>query len=174
MTGNDLKRKITQKLKKGKYVLAVVVLGLILILWPQSQNSDDQQSDTSQSESFSLEQQEEKISQALSQIEGAGDVSVVLTLDMGMEDILAQDTKTSTEESDTAAKSEDTVSTVIVSPKSSQQEAVVVRRIYPKYRGALVVAQGADNLTVKLAITQAVAGLTGLGSDKITVIKMKD
>ena len=49
----------------------------------------------------------------------------------------------------------------------------MLHRIYPEYRGALVVAQGADNAAIKLAITQAVAGLTGLSSDKITVVKMK-
>ena len=40
-------------------------------------------------------------------------------------------------------------------------------------RGAVVVCDGADSATVRLRIMQAVSALTGLGSDKISVIKMK-
>jgi hypothetical protein len=39
--------------------------------------------------------------------------------------------------------------------------------------GAIVVCQGADSPSVKLAITQAVAKITGLGTDEICVLKMK-
>ena len=39
--------------------------------------------------------------------------------------------------------------------------------------GAVIVAEGAGQPSVKLALTNAVMSLTGLGADKITVIKMK-
>ena len=39
--------------------------------------------------------------------------------------------------------------------------------------GAVVVCQGADLPSVRLDVTNAVAAYTGLGSDKISVIKMK-
>lgn len=39
--------------------------------------------------------------------------------------------------------------------------------------GAVVVCQGADQSSVRLDVTNAVAAYTGLGSDKISVIKMK-
>ena len=39
--------------------------------------------------------------------------------------------------------------------------------------GAVVVCQGADQPAVRLDVTNAVAAYTGLGSDKISVIKMK-
>ena len=94
MTGSDIKRKIADRLKKGKYVLAVIVLGLILILWPQNKQTQTADSQQTQDE-FSLEQEEEKISRALSEIEGAGEVSVVLTLDVSTRNVLAEDTQTS-------------------------------------------------------------------------------
>ena len=50
-------------------------------------------------------------------------------------------------------------------------ETVVVRTVYPTYRGALVVCQGGDRAEVKLAVTEAVAALTGLSADRITVAK---
>lgn len=39
--------------------------------------------------------------------------------------------------------------------------------------GAVVVCQGADQPSVRLDVTNAVVAYTGLGSDKISVIKMK-
>ena len=39
--------------------------------------------------------------------------------------------------------------------------------------GAVIVCRGAENPEVRLSVTNAVAAYTGLGSDKITVMKMK-
>ncbi len=50
---------------------------------------------------------------------------------------------------------------------------IAVRTTYPVYQGAVIVCQGADRASVKLDIIRAVSSLTGLGSDKIIVIKMK-
>ena len=43
----------------------------------------------------------------------------------------------------------------------------------PTYLGAVIVCQGGDSPTVKLAIVEAVSNATGLSADKITVLKMK-
>ena len=48
---------------------------------------------------------------------------------------------------------------------------VVTRTVYPTYRGALVVCQGADRAEVRLAVTEAVTALTGLTADRVTVAK---
>ena len=60
--------------------------------------------------------------------------------------------------------------TVIVS-EGQNDVPVVVYKVSPVYRGAVVVCQGAENAGVRLAVTQAVAALTGLRSDRIMVIK---
>jgi stage III sporulation protein AG len=39
--------------------------------------------------------------------------------------------------------------------------------------GAVVIAQGADDPSIKLAIVDAVTKATGLGANKISVLKMK-
>jgi len=39
------------------------------------------------------------------------------------------------------------------------------------YQGAVVVCQGADSSAVRLAVTEAVAALTGLSTEKITVVQ---
>ena len=52
-------------------------------------------------------------------------------------------------------------------------DVVVTEQTYPVYQGAVVVCQGAGDSGVHLAVVQAVSVLTGLGSDKITVVQWK-
>ena len=52
-------------------------------------------------------------------------------------------------------------------------QTAVQSTVYPTYQGALVVCDGAERASVRLAVTQAVSSLTGLGSNKIAVVKMK-
>ena len=50
----------------------------------------------------------------------------------------------------------------------------MVRQILsPEYLGAVVVCQGANDVQVRLAVVEAVSKVTGLGADKISVLKMK-
>ena len=106
---------------------------------------------------FSLEEQEERIREALERIDGVGEVDVRLSLlgtpsrELAMEDREA----------------------LVISSGGGSQSAVELRYLYPEYRGAVIICEGGSQSRVRLDVTQAVASLTGLGSDKITVIKMK-
>ena len=51
---------------------------------------------------------------------------------------------------------------------------VVTQEMYPQYRGALVVCEGGGNDAVRLQVISAVSALTGLGSDRIAVVRWQD
>jgi len=51
---------------------------------------------------------------------------------------------------------------------------VVIQKTYPEFLGAAIVCDGAEMSRVRTSITQTVSSLTGLSSDKITIIKMKN
>ena len=93
-----------------------------------------------------------------------GEATVVLTLNSSGEDVLAQDTSEGTS-SDRE--------TVIVSTGSGTEEAVSVKTIYPEFKGALVICQGAGNASVKLEVLKAVSAITGLSSDQISICQRK-
>ena len=171
-----MNKKLLAGLKKGKYAIAVLALGLVLILLPKTgqTKSDDTSQTESQAQRFDLEAQEKKIESALSDIDGAGQVKVVLALSTDTRRVLAQDESAKTDTADNQSRTETTVKTVTVSGRSTGESPVVLYNIYPQYQGALAVVQGADSAGVKLAVTKAISSLTGLGSDKITVVKMKD
>ena len=175
----DRIKTLFEKLKKNKYVLVVILVGLVLILLPTGGTARENAatSEKSARTEFSVEEQERKISGALSEISGAGKVTVILTLKTGTEQIIAIDEENSESVSggeNQERKTEKSTSAVIISSGSSIEDVVTLKYIYPEYLGALVVAEGAGNATVKLQLTEAVAALTGLGTNKITVTKMRD
>ncbi len=167
--------KIWVKLKSNKYVIAVLLLGLVLILLPKADGEKNREvSKDLDTQEFSLDAEEKRIALALQEIEGVGDVRVVLTLKTGTEAVMAVDTQQSEKTDENGQSREAERSYVIISKGSSTQTPVTVKTIYPEYQGALVVAEGADDSEIKLRLTEAVSGLTGLKFDRITVLKMKN
>lgn len=171
--------KINWKIPKGealfkllgqyKYVLIVIAAGILLLLWPSGEKKSPaaaQSGLTGGEEDFSVEALEERLARVLSKIDGAGEVSVVLTVESGMERVLATDIAASQWE-DRRDREEQTV---IISTDEGE-EAVLLTQRYPTFQGALVVCPGGNDPEVRLRLTQAISVLTGLGSDRITVCK---
>ena len=103
---------------------------------------------------------EKKLEALLCQIDGAGAVDVMLTLADGGEAVYQVD-----ETVRDGGREEQTV--------LADKAPVLVQTRQPRFQGAVVVCEGADRAAVKLAVTEAVASLTGLGSGKIAFVKMK-
>ena len=91
----------------------------------------------------------------------------MLSLKTGPTLQLAQDMDLEQEEGSLRQRSQP----VTVNRGSGWQEALVTRQDYPVYQGAVVVCQGAGSSAVRLAVTEAVAALTGLSTEKIDVYK---
>ena len=115
-----------------------------------------------------LQQEMEDI---LGRIQGVGEVQVLLTVESDGERQLAQDSELSYSGSTAAPEDYSRSSQTVLVDDGSAEAPVVTRTVYPTYRGALVVCQGGDRADVKLAVTEAVAALTGLSADRITVAK---
>ena len=159
---------VWKALDQYKYVLIVIIAGIVLLLWPTGDREQDAGTGNTADvrETFDLEVLEEKLSRTLSRVEGAGEVTVTLTVKNGMEQVLASDRTTSVSERGSSVEEE----TVLVSTGSGQ-DTVLLTQKYPTFQGALLVCEGGDNAEVRLLLTQAVSALTGLGADRITVCK---
>lgn len=168
-----LGKRLLKAMEKYKFVLLVLLAGLLLLWLPSFGSEGGKESSTAAVPAtevvFDLNELEGKLESTLSQVDGAGKVSVLLTLKSGTRQILAQDITTSRK--DGAADEER--ATVVVSVGSGKEEAVPLQQIYPQFQGALVVCSGGDNPGVKLKLIEAVSALTGLGADKISICKSK-
>ena len=162
-TGTPRWSGIWKLVGKYKFVLIVILAGVVLLALPRSGGGSTDRTgvEMDEIENFDLAKLEQGMEQALSRIDGAGDVSVVLTLRSGSRKVVAEDTRTS----DTETSSE----TVVVSQGSGSQNALMLQEIYPQFRGALIVCDGGNDPGVKLKILEAVAALTGLDSSSISI-----
>lgn len=165
-----LKKKTVIFINKYKYVAIVIAIGLILMVLP-NHKTDSSKKETTIVPSVEANTNSitSELASVLSKIDGAGAVDVMLSVSRGEETIYQ--TNTNTSEADNTSQIR--VDTVTVTD-AQRNELGLIRQINPPvYLGALVICQGADAPTVRLAIVEAVSKITGLGADRISVLKMK-
>ena len=156
---------------KYKYILLVLLAGLVLLLWPQSENQPPKPEKTAavMEETAALEG---RICAILRQIDGVGEASVLLTVESGEETVYAYDrTESRSQQGDSASLNQQRE--LVTLSDSGGQSPVSLRQQAPVYRGAVVVCQGGDSAAVRLAVTQVIQSLTGLSADRIVISKMK-
>ena len=141
-------------LGKYRYVLLVALVGLGLMILPSGSEAAEPAPIPAAEETL-----ESRLESILSRVDGAGEVKVLLTEERGGE-VFYQ-----TEGEDGK--------TVLVTGADRAESGLVRTSQPPSYRGAVVVCRGADSAAVRLAVVEAVANATGLGTDRITVLKMK-
>lgn len=147
--------KVRDFLKKYRHVLLVLLAGIALMCLPAQQ----EETEVTVVPEPVRDDAETRLARILSRIEGAGEVAVMLT-EAGGEEIIYQ---TDGEAGDT----------VLITDANRNEQGLVRTRQPPTYRGAIVVCTGADSAAVRLAVVEAVSNVTGLGTDKITVLKME-
>ena len=160
--------RLKESLNKYKYAAIVLLVGVGLLLIPKK-------NDVKQNiEVATVNQQKQTFETAdlveiLQSVQGAGKVKVLLSIGSGEQIIYQTNSEVSISGDSNSTNSE----TVIVTDSQKAQTGLINQVNPPKYLGAIVVCQGADSATVRLAVTQAVAKLTGLGTDEICVLKME-
>lgn len=148
--------------KKYRWAAAVVLLGVLLMMLPEKRPDTEATPEPEVSQT-SMQQELENL---LQHLEGAGKVRLLLTEAAGSQTYYQTDAD---EKGDGLKRQE----TVLVTSADRSQSGLVQRRDPPRYLGAVVLCQGAGDPKVKLAVVDAVATATGLGSDRISVWKMK-
>lgn len=110
----------------------------------------------------------------LSNITGVGEVKVLLTYSetSSILPLYNESLSSSVSTSSDGTTTETTSQSKEIFTDSSE-EAVIQKYIMPKLEGAIVIAQGAGDTTVKANIVAAVEATTGLLSHKIQVFEMK-
>lgn len=154
-----------------KYAGLVMMIGVGLLLLPTGTEPKEEQM-KSQTEGLAAEQDlEREMEEILGVMSGVGQVKVLLTLETDGEMRLAQDTELNYRGDSAAPEDYSRRSEIVLVDDGSGDAGIVTQTMKPVYRGALVVCQGGGQPEIKLAVTEAVAVLTGLSADRITVAK---
>ena len=157
--------KIVEFIKKYRYVILVLALGIGLMMIPDGDTEETEPVQISQTQPDTAEE----LRQILSRIKGAGQVEVLLTLSAGEKTVYQTDEDVSNSGESSTIRTE----TVIITDGNRAEQGLVQQILPPVYQGAIIVCEGAENASVRLAIVEAVADATGLGADRISVLKMK-
>lgn len=163
-----LGQKLPVLLKKYKYAVLVLAVGLVLMALPSKTKNTQAVSQNSTTPIQTVDPAKE-LAAILTQIQGVGKVQVLLTVKSGESTVYQTDEDITTSETGSTIRKE----TVIITDSERNAQPLVVQVLPPQYLGAVIVCQGAENAAVRLAVVEAVCNATGLGADKISVLKMK-
>lgn len=188
-----IKEKITALVKKEQksnkkkienLVFAIILLVLTLFLINNIFSNEKKQPELNTNISEEIEQVtqirniEKELEEILTKIKGVDEVKVLITYSE-TEKIVPiyneSSSQSSTQEKDTEGgerkiETYDTNKEVV---SDSNQTIITEKIMYPKMEGAIIIAKGAQNTTVKENITHAVEAATGLAVHKIQVFEMK-
>jgi stage III sporulation protein AG len=163
------KTDIKEYFGKYKYVLVVLIAGIVLMILPGKDMKTVQIQEDQETEQLTAADIDTELEDILTHISGAGKVKVMVSVAQGERTIYQTDTTYSARENNTDSRSQ----TILITDSGRNQAGLVHQVNPPTYQGAIVLAQGGDNPVVKLALVDAVSKVTGLGADKISVLKMK-
>lgn len=166
MDGLIHKEKVQQIIKKYRYALVIVLVGVLLMCLPEEEEKKEIPEPLLVNEEISLQ---DSLGRILSMVDGAGKVEVLLTQKYGEQTLYQTDNEQS--QSDTSRNQ--SRQTVLVEDSSRQKTGLVQQINPPVYQGAIIISQGADSASVRLSLVEAVMGATGLPSHCVKVLKMK-
>ena len=159
-------KKFSETYSKYKYVLLIVAVGILFMLIPSGMEEPAQPATESVPE-FS-ENITEELCQILGYIQGVGKVKIMITEMTSTATVYQVDTERTESADDLHIRTE-----TVITSSGSEERGLIQTITPPTYLGAIIVCQGADDATVRLAVATAVSDVTGIGMDRISVLKMK-
>ncbi len=115
---------------------------------------------------------EQRLENTLVNVQGVGNVSVMITLSSTSEKVIEKDYEMSSETTGSdGGKTSSSSETAVYSGSTGEEVPYVKQEISPRIEGVLVVAEGGDNAVVIENITEAVQALFGVDTHKIKVMK---
>lgn len=160
---------------------AVFIFGLILlIIGGAPKKKSDIKSDLApQLNNSSYEKNlEMRLENLLSQVNGVGNVKVMITLAYGKEIVVANDlnlSESTVKEIDKSGSSKETYDKKKESKKIivDGKNPLVLKEIEPKVEGIIIIAQGGDNIYIKSELMKSAQTILNVDAHKIQVMKMK-
>lgn len=151
----DLLKKI-----KPEYLMIAAAAIIVLILFGSSFVKTQTEKDYNVNEYVDM--LETKLSDRLSELDGAGKVNVIISVKSGMRSEIA------TEKQVGGIGDRTTETPVLISGKP-----LVLGEIYPEICGVIIMAKGAENVKVRLSLIIATQTFLDVSSDKIQVLPMR-
>jgi stage III sporulation protein AG len=185
--------KVTDQSKKQKlwiWLIVLLVIGVFLMILSSlvpanelpSQTAAPTKADTSPATVADYEKwYQQSLVSVLRQVVGIGDVAVFVNVDSIDEVVVEknrQDTQQVMNEQDQKGAVRETTEMkrdgqVALIGSGTDQQPLIVKKVKPRIRGVLVVADGIENLTLKKMVVEAVERTLDVPSHRISVLPRK-
>ena len=153
---------IKQMKERPRQLLMIFLVGLLLLVISLPVEEKKEEIDSEQclseiKEDAYAKQLENKLEQVLTEMEGVGQVRVMLTFQESSEKIVEKDEN----------------NTVYERPQTGGEMPYIVQEVFARPSGILVIAEGGKNAVTVQNIREAVQALFGVEAHKIRIRKMR-
>ena len=181
---HHLKKRAQELLRdRPNLILTLAVAGIILIAVTYIWDEQSEPVTVSDATGFTLaedaRQLEERLTEIIGQVAGAGETCVMVTMDTTRESVYAEDNtsqRRSTQTGELGSGDEDFSEerTHVLLGNGSEESPLVEKRIEPTVRGVLILCEGAEDPVVEARVTEAVRTVLGISSSQICVEKISN
>lgn len=164
-------KQIFAKIKSVKnieIIIGLVIIAVMIIIYSNVSAAKEKTDAASGGEATLTENLETRLADILGEIEGAGEVKVMITYAGTGDKITAETTNTHTTTTN-GSTSSTTTTTTTSSPILSGSDVVILQEKMPEIKGVIVVAEGASDMKVKLKLMQATATVLGINANSIQI-----
>lgn len=163
-----------------KWWIVLGVLAIFLVALSEWIPSSDAASATSDADmQMYVEQLEQRLTDMVESIDGAGKCRVMVTLENGVEYVYANEQSTTSdrmedhsEHSDKTTIRDDSESSYVIVNATDGRQGLLVTEIQPTVRGVVIVCEGGENEQIKERIMDTVATVLNITSSRVCVTKM--
>ena len=172
---NDIIKKSIKFFKNPKNFIIIGAIGILLIFLSTFGDSKAKKNDVS--ESFSVEEYkanlEADIKRLVKGITGSRKVTVVITLESGINYSYAEAAENSSEEKSDENKNEQKSETkqeyITVKNADGSEQAILISKQMPEIRGVAIVCEGGDNAVLNEKIQNAVTSALNITSKRVYI-----
>lgn len=182
---NGILKKVLE-IKNIELIAAALIGIIILSIYVSSISSDKKRNvdnkDISIQTNHTKNDLEQELETVLSNINKAGNVKVLITYKASKEKVAAYDkdeSMTTTTENDSnggkrTVTTENKTHNPIIMNNSNGSKPFIIKELEPEVKGVIVIAQGADDIKVKMDLMRAVKTVLNINLNQIEVFKMDD
>ena len=162
-------------LSERKYLfLLLIAVGFLFLSFGNGSKEEaqlQQQDGEAEEVSFYSQREQElvtRLATLLSQVEGAGEVQVMITYRTSGQKELAMEEKTE-RDGNTAQKQETTI--VLAEGVTGKEEPILLSETAPEIEGIVILSSGGSNPVVQTALSSAASALFSVPAHKIVVLQ---
>lgn len=162
------------KNKKAAFIMIIGLSGMLLIALSSfggETKETPKETDIKQTARSETEL-ETNLERFLSNINGAGNVAVMITYESGNETVYATDNEKTSSKNGDAKDEIKTSSEHIIIKTDGNESGLEIKEIYPKVRGIAVICEGGNNPVIKGQITEILCALFDINSTQISVAQV--